>query len=171
MSFVRVVRDHQVAVMLLWAVATLAACGLAFYVGMTTGRDMLRSAKPAPSASTSAAEATKISPVPGSSVDGVLLAPPLPTSAIILPKSPDDVPAWDPPGVKRDPDMEVCRSINTSCSGTYNQDLCKGSRGWSTILTPGQVNCVVAAQGLAYSRDRVRWIQNCAPVIHCRMPL
>jgi hypothetical protein len=158
------IRRHPWTALLVWALLTTAGC-VGAYIAGTANPGVWT---PPPRASIAPAASSVASARP------TLPAPTwAPSTAVVLPASPDDVPPWtDPPGIKRDPDMEVCRSINTTCGGYYNQDRCKkGPTSWTALLTPGQVNCVVAAQGLLDIRQRVRWIQNCAPAeIHCQEP-
>lgn len=152
----------------LWVVVAIGWSALMWMIGDTMGRhyrdeDAVRQVVVRDAGEADALPEAAISAAPTS---------PLPVVTLHLPASPDDVPTWvDPVGVARDPDMEVCRSINTSCGGFYDQSRCKkGPRSWTAILTPGEVNCVVAAQGLVDGDLRVRWIRNCAPKIDCRFP-
>jgi hypothetical protein len=158
-------RDHQLATLSGWAVLTTLGCVAAYAAGRAHPGVWVPKPSVAASASAAiAASAPRHAPAPSPSAAR--------RTALVLPASPDDVPPWnDWIGVKRDPDMEVCRSINTSCGGFYDQDRCrKGPKSWTAILTPGQVNCVVAAQGLVDEVERAYWIQSCAPEINCRVP-
>jgi hypothetical protein len=82
---------------------------------------------------------------------------------------PTDTPRLDP---SANPDLEVCRALNTTCIGPQTrlcQDLwLKGHVGWSHLLTESQINCVVAAQGLARREDRAAWIRHCGTDIPCQ---
>ena len=153
------------------AIVILAGGGTivtAYKVGQLSGHEDARAVAAVEAAHVKAAASAS------ASTSGAPSAYPIPPMAakIVLPASPDDVPTWaNQSGVPRDPDGEVCRSINTTCGGFYDQSRCKkGPKSWTTLLTPGQVNCVVAAQGLLNDLDRVRWIQNCAPTINCQVP-
>ncbi len=88
-------------------------------------------------------------------------------SGVVLPSSPDEVSAAA--GIT-DYDLEVCRSVNTTCIGLFDrQARCsRGPTSWTAVLTPGQVNCVIAAQGLLSRDDRAAWIRNCDARINCR---
>jgi hypothetical protein len=88
-------------------------------------------------------------------------------STAVAPPVPEMIPP--PAGIKvKDLDIEVCRSINTTCGGFFDQTRCdKGPRSWTALLPISHVNCIIAAQGLVSCQDRARWIQACEPTINC----
>jgi hypothetical protein len=80
------------------------------------------------------------------------------------------IPQVPPPRNMAEPDMEVCRSINTTCAGFWAQEKCtKSASSWTALLTESQVNCVVAAQGLAQIGERASWLRSCG-LVACNAP-
>jgi hypothetical protein len=81
---------------------------------------------------------------------------------------PGDLPALRP---DMNPDLEVCRSLNTTCKGPQThpcQDLWMPSNvGWSKMLSLPQTECIIAAQGLVTRDDRAAWIRHCGTDIVC----
>ena len=151
---------------ILTAVLVGASCSFVFYeIGRESSRADARPARPAASASASASvRATPSAP------SWVPPQPMPPSVGVVLPAS-STVSVFPAPAGITNYDGEVCRSINTTCGGFYDQSRCtKSPKSWTALLTPGQVNCVIAAQGLLDSLTRVRWIQNCAPEIDCKVP-
>jgi hypothetical protein len=92
------------------------------------------------------------------------VAPPLPPPTLIMKTN---IP---PPAGVTDLDMEVCRSINTTCGGFWPQSRCrKSKKSWTARLTSEQVNCIIAAQGLLDVQYRAEWIRECG-AFDCRNP-
>jgi hypothetical protein len=82
-----------------------------------------------------------------------------------------------PAGLRDDPrylNGEVCRSLNTTCSGKQTRPCENFGEGWTKFLTRDQVLCIIAAQKIGNGDWRVErearaeWIRGCGAPVECQ---